>query len=189
MRYLVLALAAILICCNKQRKSVTLTKDSVAVNLKSDTARIKTQTEECVFNNDYKGLTTAWMKELGETNFIWVDKLKSAAIPRGQDTVYLQQGGCVHFGISVVWEIHSNKHKLDDSAYWAKKSLSLADEFGMTFYSQSLRAGKVRFHRNNNNSFWFEVEPDSTPGNLIYNGIGIKSDDNSTIIDISQYFN
>jgi hypothetical protein len=191
MKYLIFISALILFQCHKSSKSIDSNKiDSTPAKTESDSTMNKTEEEsECVFNNDYKGLTTEWLKELGKPTFIWIEKLKSAAIPFKLDTIFISKGGCSHFGISVVLQIHNDVHALDDSIFWANRSLQLAKEFKMEFYIQSLEKGKVKFHKNDNESYWFEVNDDNFDDNLIYNGIGIRSEQNTKKIDISQYYN
>jgi hypothetical protein len=84
----------LLICCAPQNK-ITETVDTLstvqqAVN-KGSTANTDANPEEgdCVFNDDYKGLTSDWLAELKIKNFIWRDDLKQALVSKGQDTVFM----------------------------------------------------------------------------------------------------
>ena len=90
-----------------------------------------TEEEDCVFNNDYKGLTTDWLKELKIEAFIWRDDLKQALVPKRQDTVFLQRGGCTHSGFVVEFKLTDDQHLLTDSAYWITKALELSCEYQM----------------------------------------------------------
>ena len=50
------------------------------------------QTEnDCTFNNDYKGLTTEWLAELGKTDFVWNAKSNQAEIHSGKDTLVVSE--------------------------------------------------------------------------------------------------
>jgi len=67
---------------------------------------------DCTFNNDYKGLTTDWLSELGKTNFIWNAKTNQAEIQSGQDTIVISKGGCIHFNTLVELRLGNNTHTL-----------------------------------------------------------------------------
>jgi hypothetical protein len=145
--------------------------------------------EDCVFNNDYKGLTTGWLKELKKSNFIWRNDLDQALIPKGQDTVFLSQGGCVHFGFLVELKLTNDNHILSDSVYWVHKALALATEYNMDHYQKMIQAGKIRKAQDGESAVWYEVDDDKPDDNLYYNGIEITFEATSKRISISQYFN
>lgn len=78
-------LLILVIGCTQQPKSTntvissTLERTAVpqeAIPLKDSSET--THDEDCVFNNDVKGLTTEWLNKLNITNFIWRDDLKKA---------------------------------------------------------------------------------------------------------------
>src|SRR5882672_7345454 len=93
-RILFYLIIGLLISCTQQnKKTETADKDS--------TANTNSEEDDCVFNNDYKGLTSDWLMELKIKDFIWRDDLKQALVPTGQDTVFVSKGGCSHSGLLV----------------------------------------------------------------------------------------
>lgn len=49
-------------------------RDSV-VSIEATSSTEEENDDDCIFNNDFKGLTTDWLKELKITEFIWRDNL------------------------------------------------------------------------------------------------------------------
>ncbi len=151
---------------------------------------VLSQTEiECVFNNDYEGLTTEWLTELGKTDFVWNEKSNQAEIHSGQNTVLVSKGGCVHFGISVELIINNDSHTIEDSEYWLNKALTLAKEFNFKHYQKMIEKNNVKRVENEKNLIRFEVEDDNLNDNLYYNGVEINLESKSKVISISQYYN
>ncbi len=145
--------------------------------------------EDCVFNNDYKGLTIGWLKELNKPNFIWRNDLDQALIPMGEDTVFLSQGGCVHFGLLVELKLTNDNHAISDSVFWVHKALNLATEYKMDHYQKMIEVAKIRKAQDGETKVWYEVDDNDPDDNLIYNGIEIKFEAASKRISISQYYN
>lgn len=145
--------------------------------------------EDCVFNNDYQGLTTNWLNELKIKGFIWRDDLKQALIPKGQDTVFVSKGGCNHSGLLVELKLTNDNHPMTDSTYWMKKALDLSAEYQMDHYERMIKEGKIRKSQSGQTTTWYEVDDNDPEDNLIYNGIEIVLDGRSKRVSISQYFN
>jgi hypothetical protein len=90
---LLYGILALLISCTTQERN-SQTADTLAAKTpmgsRDSISSIETSTPEqsddddCVFNNDYKGLTIEWLKELNITEFVWRDDLKQALVPKGQ---------------------------------------------------------------------------------------------------------
>lgn len=144
---------------------------------------------ECVFNNDFKGLTTEWLNELEITDFVWREDLHGALIPKGQDSIFISQGGCAHFGTLVELRIRSKTPDISDSTFWMSKALELADNYKLNDYSDMIRKGKLRKFYGDNNNVSYEVSPDNQVDNLIYEGINIVSENGYIRLSISKYFN
>jgi hypothetical protein len=196
-RILVYWIFGLLISCTAQEKG-SQTADTLAartpIRATDSVDSIETPSnsgsdDDCVFNNDYKGLTTDWLKELKITEFIWRDDLKQALVQKGQDTVFLQQGGCTHSGFVVELKLTDDQHAITDSAYWITKSLELSREYQMDHYEQMIREGKIKKADSGQKSVWYEIEDNDIDDNLIYNGIEITQDGQVKRISISQYFN
>jgi hypothetical protein len=204
---LILSILLVLGCAGKQNEEATIqVADTIANSQPIDSAREENIShtdvtwveegvekedakEDCVFNNDYKGLTIGWLKELNKSNFIWRNDLEQALIPVGQDTVFLSQGGCFHFGFLVELKLTNDNHSLSDSVYWINKALALANEYEMDQYQKMIRSGKIRKVQDGKTTVWYEVEDDNPDDNLYYNGIEITSGPTSKRLSISQYFN
>jgi hypothetical protein len=192
---LYLVVIVLLFSCAPQNKS-TETTETLKTTAEQTAGRDTTvnpttniEEEDCVFNNDYKGLTTDWLKELKIETIIWRDDLKQALVPKGQDTVFLQQGGCTHSGFVVEWKLTHDQHFITDSAYWITKALELSAEYQMDHYEQMIREGKIKKVESGEMNVWYEIEDNNEDDNLIYNGIEITQDGHSKRINISQYFN
>ena len=189
----------LLIACTGQEKSsqtaytlaasTTIRAAESADSIETTSPPQKESDDDCVFSNDYKGLTTDWLKELKITKFIWRDDLQQALVPEGQDTVFLQQGGCTHSGFVVELKLTNDQHAITDSTYWITRALELSREYQMDYYEQMIEEGKIKFGESGQKHVWYEIEDNDINDNLNYNGIEITQDGSNKRINISQYFN
>ena len=148
------------------------------------------QTEnDCTFNNDYKGLTTDWLYELGKTDFIWNAKTNQAEIQNGQDTIVVSKGGCAHFNTLVELRLGNNTHTLKETEYWLKKALYLATEFDLKYYKKMLEKNNFNRIEARKNVIVFDIKDDKNDDNLFYVGVEINFENNSKIISLSKYYN
>jgi hypothetical protein len=166
--------------------------DSVITNVISPgTASVQPDTtsqgNDCIFNDDYKGLTTDALKKLQKDNFIWSDKHEQAAIPQGQDTIIFSEGGCYAYSTVLAIILNNDSHDLADSTFWIQKALELAHEFGMNDYEEIINNGKLRIGSRDEGHIWFEVEDIHDDDNTIYNGIEVTSNGSKKRLEISQY--
>lgn len=202
MKYLIVIASLICLTCSGQKESVegdivasdsaeSSTEDAMVTeaSIEEDTAKeSEVQDDDCVFNNDFKGLTTEWLAELGRTKYIWREDLAQALIPMGQDTIYVSKGGCNHFGISVELHLNNDNHTLADSVFWVENALKLAQDFKMEEYQRSIEQKKIkRLGDESDIALWFEII--DAEDNYIYEGIIVKIEKNSKIVSISQYLN
>lgn len=184
----------LLISCAKQNNNSNETADTVKTNAlideKNEAEDANANSEEdCVFNNDYKGLTEEWLKELNIHDYTWRPDLYQALILKEKDTVFLSKGGCTHFGFSVEIKLTNDNHPLTDSIFFIQKVLELATEFEMEHYKQTIEEGRIQKAGHGETNIWYEVEDDDPEDNLIYNGIEIIADGQNKKISISQYYN
>jgi hypothetical protein len=191
----------LLTCCGQVNKN-TETVDSIkTVELQNENQQ-KTDTlisnkgetkddqeEDCVFNSNYKRLTTEWLNELKIKDFIWRDDLEQALIPKGQDTVFLSQGGCSHFGILVEIKLTNDNHAITDSTFWINKAFELALEYKMEHYGQMIKEGKLRKVQDGKTTVWYEIDDNDEDDNLFYNGIEITLDGQTRRMNMTQYYN
>jgi hypothetical protein len=129
-RTLLCGVLPLLLSCTSQKRN-SQTADTLAaktpigctdsINSIENSITEESNDDGCVFNNDYEGLTIEWLKGLKITEFIWRDDLKQALVPNGQDTVFLQQGGCSHLEFMIELKLTDDPHAITDSAYWIAK--------------------------------------------------------------------
>src|SRR5258706_586911 len=191
-RILFYLIIGLLISCTQENKK-TETADTLntikPTTEKDSTANTNSEEDDCVFNNDYKGLTSDWLTELKIKDFIWRDDLKQALVPTGQDTVFVSKGGCSHSGLLVELKLTNDNHSLSDSAYWIKKALNIAIEYQMDHYERMIKEGKIKKTESGQTTTWYEIDDNDLEDNLIYNGIEITLDGQNKRVSISQYFN
>lgn len=144
---------------------------------------------DCTFNNDYKGLTTEWLHELGKTDFIWNEKSNQAEIHSGQDTIAVSKGGCVHFNTLVELRLGNDTHKLEDTEYWLKKALYLATEFDLKHYKKMLEENNFSRVEARKNVIVFDIKDDKIDDNLFYVGVEINFENNRKVISLNKYYN
>jgi hypothetical protein len=143
----------------------------------------------CAFNSDFKGLTTAWLEQLNIHDFKWKEKLAMACVASGNDSIFVSEGGCEHYGKIVELRLSRDSHLLSDSAFWIDKALQLAHEFQLDDYVEMINDGRLRRIQTNESSVWYEMEDMDLSDNLYYNGIEITVEQQSKRISISQYLN
>lgn len=144
---------------------------------------------DCVFNNDYKGLTESYLNELKVTDYTWDDSLKQALIARDQDTVFYTVGGCTHMNFMAGIKLTRDTHLLTDSAFFIGKALELAIEFKFDQIESQIRAGKIKKADHEDDTNWYMIEDTDYEDNLIFNGVEILTVANGRVVIISQYFN
>lgn len=191
----------LLTCCGQIKKNAETDDSTKTEKLQSETKRKANETtsdngqtkdeqeEDCVFNSDYKRLTTEWLNELNIKDFIWRVNLEQALIPRGQDTVFLSQGGCSHFGILAELKLTNDNHDITDSTFWINKAFDLANEYKMEHYAQMIKEGKIRKVQDGKTTVWYEIDDNDETDNLFYNGIEITFDGQTKKINMTQYYN
>ncbi|MEZ4945658.1 MAG: hypothetical protein R2804_09030 [Cyclobacteriaceae bacterium] len=179
----------LLISCAPQNRTTESedTQKTDPINQNEET--LDTSESDCVFNNDYEGLTTDWLAELNIKDFIWRVDLEQALIPKKLDTVFVSQGGCVHFGFLVELKMMNDEHAIGDSSFWVNKAYELAKEFKLEHYEQMINQGRIRKVQDQDTNIWFEIEDNDSEDNLFYNGIEIVFNGKEKRISISQYLN
>jgi hypothetical protein len=183
----------LLTCCGQSSKNIG-SKDSVNTAIAHHETQVPngetTDSEnDCIFNNDYKGLTTKWLNELEITDFIWRADLEQALIPKGQDTVFLSKGGCHHFGISVEMKFATDNHALADSTFWINSALEIANEYKLEHYAQMIKEGRIRKVEERYTNAWYGIEDNDDEDNLFYTGIEINIKGQYRKIRLTQYYN
>jgi hypothetical protein len=165
--------------------------DSAAVKtVAASYEEVETQRDDgCAFNSDYKGLTTAWLEQLQIHDFNWKEKIAMACVASGNDTIFVSEGGCEHYGKIVELKLSNDSHLLTDSAFWIDKALQMAHEFDLDDYVEMINDRRLRKTQINDLSVWYEVEDMDLGDNLYYNGIEITVEQEAKRITISQYLN
>lgn len=182
-----LACVLLFLSCTPPSQRSETTDSLTTTTTTSDTVTLA-PSEECVFDDDYQGLTEAWLAELKITDFVWRDDLKQAHIARGQDTVVVAKGGCVHFNVLVEYKFTNDNHAPADSAYFIAKALELATEFDLENYRETIRRGYFKKTRDGE-SVLYEIDDDDLEDNQYYNGIEITTEGKGRRISMSLYMN
>jgi hypothetical protein len=112
-----------------------------------------------------------------------------ACVASGNDTIFVSEGGCEHYGKIVELRLSRDTHLLSDSAFWIDKALQLAHEFKLSDYVEMINDGRLRKTQSSDLSVWYEMDDMDLSDNLYYNGIEITVEQNSKRISISQYLN
>ncbi len=144
---------------------------------------------DCVFDNNYKSLTTEWLVDLGKTEFVWNEDTNQAEIYSKKDTVFISKGGCTHFNVVVELRLSNDSHTISDSEYWLNKALTLATEFDLKHYKKMITENKLKRIETSKNIVWFEIEDNNAGDNLFYNGIEINLEKKSKVVSLSKYYN
>lgn len=186
MKYVIVIGILFLGCSSGKQKENTTVDTLASVAKPPDSSAAET---DCVFNNDLKGVTAEWIKELGKTDYVWQERQFRAALVSGKDSVFLTKGGCVHFGTTVQLKIDQDNHALTDSLYWTKRSLALAEEFKMDDFTMAIKEGKIKISSRSDDKLRFDVEDHDPSDNNFLVGIEIVSDGKSTMVTLSQYYN
>ncbi len=194
MKRLFVFLLMLAVSCSTKNDTKTieaLKSDSTTISkVDSDSVKEEESSEgDCVFNNDYFGLTKEWIKELKLEMYEWDSVNYRAIVPDGADTIYFTKGGCGHFGISFEFKLHEDHHPLTDSSYWINKSMMIAKRLNFYFFDKSVAAGQFRMERNRENSIWFDVKDDQLEDNLIYDGIEVTEKRDEKIVSMVVYYN
>lgn len=186
---LLLMLAASCSTKNDTKTIETLKNDSTTISKVDSVKEEESPEDDCVFNNDYFGLTKEWIKELKLEIYEWDTVNYRAIVPDGADTIYFTKGGCGHFGISFEFKLHEDHHPLTDSSYWISKSMLIAKRLNFDFFDKSVADGQFRMERNRENSIWFDVKDDQLEDNLIYDGIEVVEKKDEKIVSMVVYYN
>jgi len=194
MKHLFVFACLILSSCSSKKDKTAVTIDATKLPGQGTPEQVKDSNRsepetDCVFNDDYKGLTTEWLAKIGKTNYSWSKDLNQASIAIGSDTIYLSKGGCAHFGVLVELRLGKDEHTINDSSFWLDKALQLASEFELTHYKQMIQQKKTKQIRNSEKMIWFTVDDDNLEDNLYYNGIEVNLERKSKVISLSQYYN
>lgn len=159
-----------------------------SILLLSLTANCQTE-NDCVFNNDFKGLTMEWLQELNQTDFNWNEIEQVAEKTVEYDSIKVSSGGCVHFGFEVELVFGNNNNSLDDTDYWLKKTIEIAKKFDLKWYVEALENYNFERLRPEKNQLVFDINDDDISDNLFYEGVVILEDGKSKKISLSKYLN
>lgn len=146
--------------------------------------------EDCIFNNDLKGLTTEVIMEFDSSlNFSWNEEQQMAILPLGPDTLKLSVGGCDHFAYTAIYA--ASGHSPHDSLFWFGKLNWIARSFwGKTGLNFSHRLeGSSLIKTESNGNIYYEIPPDTAMTNLYFSEIELRIVKNSAKMTIGAYYN
>ena len=145
--------------------------------------------EDCIFNNDYQGLTTAWLEQLNLDNYSWDAEAKLATIGSVSDTIYASQGGCVHFTILARRRYFNSNHLFQDKAFLISASKELATIFDLKNILVPIQNRAFTFEMEEPDKAWLLIEDDKPEDNLFYEGVEFTRTDNYVEVSILQNYN
>ncbi len=183
--YYISILIITLSCSEKKNQIVNIKSDKV---LKTAVGNELENNSDCIFDDNYKKITAEWLSEVGIKKYVWDSKINKATFIYNGDTLTVYKGGCYHFVSSVEIKTDLYQNKLLDSTLFAKIT-DIACKFKFNNYCKKLRQGRFKKIDNSNSSFFLEFEDDNPEDNLISEGIKILEKRNSTVIEISEYYN
>lgn len=146
--------------------------------------------EDCIFNNNRKGLTTEAIMEFDSSlNFFCDEEQQMAILPIGGDTLKLSVGGCDHFAYTAIYA--ASGHSPEDSLFWFGKLNWIARSFwGKTGTDFSHKLETSPLIKTESTGFiYYEIPPDTAMTNLYYSEIELKKLRNSAQMTIGAYFN
>lgn len=163
-----------------------ITKSDTVFKTKEDS--VIENNSDCVFEDDYKKVTGEWLNELEIKKYVWDSKTNKAIVTYNGDTLTVYSGGCNHFinAVEIKTDIYPNK-ELDSTLF--RKINDIACKFNFTNYCEKLKKGQFKKINNSDSSFYLEFEDDDSEDNLYFERITILEKGNSTIINISEYYN
>ncbi len=144
---------------------------------------------DCVFNNDYKQLTTDWLHKLGKTNFSWDAEKKQATLKLNDDLLFVSVGGCHHFTTSAIVQLQNDTHQLEDTKYWIEKATLLSKKLHLNHYHKMLKTANFKIVKHRKNAILLDVADDNTTDNLFYDGVEIRFEKGKKTIRFVKYYN
>lgn len=152
--------------------------------------RNKYSENDCIFDNNYYALTSAWLKEARVENFEWIQKINAAKIPWNKDTLFVSQGGCYHLTYSLKLKHYNNEIKLDSINYWKEMSIQLAHKFNQKHLAQSLKENGYEIKRVSEKELLLNIRDDNDEDNLFYDGVKVHLEgQNIVVVEMGKYFN
>lgn len=141
---------------------------------------------DCVFNDDYEGLTKDWIKEANTSyQFDWIEEANTAiAQISPTERIELQKGGCYHSVVSLVYRTGRN---LEDLEFWLERALALSKEFDLIFY-EYLIEGTVGEMERRNNYLIFPI-PVEEYSNRDTDGIVLQPGERTNALILEYYYN
>ncbi|MEC7752465.1 MAG: hypothetical protein VYB44_00425 [Bacteroidota bacterium] len=209
MKHHILLLSIFLLSCSLSKNTSEEIKESIpeaeheslaidTVFLNEENSGRKEQTNndgpelvnsDCIFNDDYKSLTSEWLEDLSISDYIWKDELNGALIPNEKDTIFISKGGCNHFGYLVELRMYNDNLSLADSSTIISRASEIANRYRMDHYSNMIQEGRLIRIKNEGSSIWYEIPDNDVNDNVYYNGIEFRVDGLIKVISISKYIN
>ena len=143
--------------------------------------------EDCVFNNDIKGLTTQAILQYSDSlTFRWLEEREEALIVLDQDTLLLSMGGCSHFAYS---STYISQHKsIEDTAFWFSKARWIARTFINQEAFLKLKQ-KPEKKITGAGTVHYEFPADTALTNFFFNGLILQSKGKRGRMRMEAYYN
>ena len=145
--------------------------------------------DDCVFNNDYQGLTKDWIEETGTNyKFVWVEELNSfVARLSNVEIISLSAGGCYSSGRTIKYQ-NTEIDSFDNIDFWMTMALKLAKEFQMDLFIKPLEEKSWNLKYENERNLIYGIPIDSDEYRIV-EGIILERDEKSHALVLSYYIN
>lgn len=144
--------------------------------------------EDCVFNDDIKGVTLDWIDEIKASGFVWNPEKNMAIKLIGDDSIKLWKGGCNHFYIHTEWS-GPDTHNTTDSSYWISKALTIAEEYQLKDYVAFINEGRLQRDHQAEIVVVYNMLDTAQYTNTYYDGIVIEDHGQRKTLTLSSFYN
>lgn len=143
--------------------------------------------EDCVFNDDYEGLTKDWIERSSTSyEFEWIEEANTAlCFMNSKERIELQMGGCIHFNTSLIYR---SDRSIDDREFWLSKALELSQMFDLQLFVEPLEKEKLGEPHWSAEYLIFPI-PDEELSNRITDGIVVKKGAHLNSLILEYYVN
>lgn len=146
--------------------------------------------EDCIFNNDYKGLTKQWIQKCDSlTPYLWVDSSKSYLRQiSDSESLELSQGGCAHYSWDLILVV-SQTDNFENHNFWLGKALILARKFEMDPFIAPLENNQLKIVYRTQDLIQFMFPYDDVTSTYLSEGVILQRKKGKIILSMNYYIN
>lgn len=163
----------------------TITKVDIAYHTPENEV---TSLDDCVFNDDIKGISIEWAEEMGHSNAQWDSLRKCITTKFNDDSLFYSKGGCYHYTTSVTLKSKAT-YPLDSMNYWLPLTIQFTKETELKAYNTALKDSSFYISKNNPRRKVITIEVDNQIENIVYEGIILEKIDDYVEVKIVTYIN